>query len=495
MRVIFRELTWLLLAGFLIGCSPAGDRTGRSPNIVVIVADDLGWADLGVYGSSFHETPNLDALAADGLRFTHAYTAGSVCSPSRASILTSHYPARLGLTDWLPGQGDEAHQRLLQVRDHAALPLDEITLAEALGREGYATAHIGKWHLGREGHRPSDQGFDRVIGANDYGSPPTYFWPYRGGDRDLPELTATGEPGENLTDRLGEEAAKFIRGHRDRPFFLFLSFYAPHTPLEGKPALVEAYREKARAMSLDSADVFGSEGPHVHRVVQNQPVYAAMVETLDRAVGRVLESLESEGLSENTVVVFLSDNGGLAVLERSWPLQPPTTNLPLRAGKGWLYEGGIRGPMMIRWPGVIAAGRVTDTPVITNDLFPTLLAAVGAAAPDSAQNDDGENLLPFLRGEDPPDREALFWHYPHYHGSGHRPSSAILLGHHKLIQWYDEDRVELYDLARDPGETRNLSSEQPALVRSLRTRLADWLADVDAQMPQPNPDYAGPGDR
>lgn len=474
----------------VFGC---GDPTPvPPPNVVVIVADDLGWADLGVYGSGFHETPSLDRLATSGARFTHAYTAGSVCSPSRASILTSHYPARLRITDWLPGQGDASHQRLLQVRDHAALPLDELTLAEALGDAGYATAHIGKWHLGREGHRPSDQGFDRVIGANDYGSPPTYFWPYVGNGRDLPQLTATGAEGENLTDRLGEEAAAFIREHRDRPFFLFLSFYAPHTPLEGKPALVAAYREKAERMGLDTLDVFGPEGPHVHRRVQSDPVYAAMVETLDAAVGRVLRSLDENDLAGRTAVVFLSDNGGLAVLERDWPIEPPTSNLPLRAGKGWLYEGGIRGPMMVRWPGVVGPGSVIDEPVITNDLFPTLLEIAGLEPGDTL--DDGLSLLPLLTGDGALSRDALYWHYPHYHGSGHRPSSAIRFGDHKLIRWYHEDRTELYDLRQDPTESRDLSAARPELRDDLQARLTRWLTEIDAQMPEPNPAYTGTPD-
>lgn len=471
----------------------AGVATGvgppSAPNVVVIVADDLGWADLGVYGSQFYETPHLDELAASGIRFTQAYTAGSVCSPSRASILTSHYPARIRLTDWLPGQGDEPHQRLLQVRDHAALPLDEVTIAERLRERGYVTAHIGKWHLGREGHRPGDQGFDWVVGVNDYGSPPTYFWPYVGNDRDLQELTATGKPGENLTDRLGEEAAAFVEENADNPFFLFLSFYAPHTPLEGKPELVEKYTRKAEALGLADRDVFGSEGAHIHRQVQSHPVYAAMVETMDSAVGRVLAALREHGLSDETLVVFLSDNGGLAVLERAWPLDPPTSNLPLRAGKGWLYEGGIRGALIVRWPGVTRPGRVVNEAVITNDLFPTLLNAAGV---QRVSSDDGVSLVDLLAGTDDLEPRDLYWHYPHYHGSGHRPSSAIRSGRFKFIQWYHEDRTELYDLVADPGEEHDLVDRRPDLARELQRRLASWLHRVDAQMPAPNPDYTGP---
>lgn len=490
----------LLMCACLVlwtGCGSSQDPgsapgDGRAPNIVLILADDLGWADLSIYGSEFHETPHLDGFAAEGMLFTEAYTAGSVCSPSRASVLTSHYPARLHMTDWIPGQGDEPHQPLLQVRDHNALPLDEVTLAEELGGAGYTTAHIGKWHLGalEPGQRPIDHGFDTVIGVNDYGSPPTYFWPYEGGDRDLEWLTATGEPGENLTRRLGEEAARFITEHRDRPFFLYLPFYAPHTPIEGEPELVAKYERKAEALGIREAEVFGAEGEHLHRRVQSDPGYAAMVETLDDAVGRVLRSLEENGLVGETIVIFLSDNGGLAVLERDWPLEPPTSNLPLRAGKGWLYEGGIRGPMMVRWPGAVEAGAVVDVPVITNDLLPTVLEVAGLhVRPEYTR--DGLSLVDLLRGRDAPDRQELFWHYPHYHGSGHRPSGAIRSGDHKLIQWYEDDRVELYDVRADPGETVDLSRSMPELADRLRSRLGEWLDDVDAQMPAPNPAHPG----
>lgn len=472
---------------------PAGGRAA-APNIVLLLADDLGWADLGVYGSEFHETPHLDRLAAEGMRFTEAYTAGSVCSPSRASVLTSHYPARLHLTDWIPGQGDEPHQPLLQVRDHDALPLDERTMAEELSAAGYITGHIGKWHLGLEGHRPANFGFDTVIGINDYGSPPTYLWPYVGGDRDLEWLTATGEPGEHLTERLGEEGARFITEHRDRPFFLYLPFYAPHTPIEGKPEVVEKYRRKAQELRIEAEDVWGSEGGHLHRRVQNDPAYAALIEALDNAVGRVLRSLEENGVADETIVIFLSDNGGLAVLERDWGADPPTSNLPLRAGKGWLYEGGVRGPMMVRWPGFVDAGAVVDEPVITNDLLPTVLEIAGLPL-QPEYTDDGVSLVPLLRGLGSLDRDELFWHYPHYHGSGHRPSGAIRSGDHKLIQWYEDGRVELYHLRDDPGESQDLSRSMPELVGALRDRLGRWLKAVDAQMPMPNPDFTPPAGR
>ena len=473
--------------------SPLGDLSERPPNVVLILADDLGWADLGVYGSDFHETPHLDRLATEGMRFTEAYAAAPVCSPTRASLLTGRSPARIHQTDWIPGQETEPHQRLRQVEDQNYLPLEEVTVAELLRAAGYTTAHIGKWHLGGEGYRPTDQGFDIMIGTNNSGSPPTYFWPYQGRGRDLDLLTATGRPGENLTDRLGEEAAQFIAEHRDRPFFLYLPFYAPHTPLEAKPELVAKYRTKAEALDIRASQVWGEETGHLHRQVQNHPVYAGMVETMDAAVGRVLRSLEANGVADHTIVIFLSDNGGLSVLERAWAErigEPPTSNLPMRAGKGWLYEGGIRVPLIVRWPGAVRPGTVEETPVTTDDFLPTLLDIVGLRW-SRDKPIDGLSLVPVLRGRGALDREELYWHYPHYHGSGHRPSGAVRSGNYKLIEWYEDGRTELYDLREDPQESMDLAAAMPEMTARLRERLASWLHAVNAQMPLPNPNYRG----
>lgn len=502
MQTTLRLLACAVIAQ-LAGCTGAGAPpspeaaplldTDAPLNVVLILADDLGWSDLGAYGSTFHETPHLNRLAAEGMRFTDAYAASPVCSPTRANLLTGRHPARIQQTDWIPGQGDEPHQKLLQVQDQDSLPRSEVTIAEYLSAAGYATAHIGKWHLGREGHRPTDQGFDLMVAVNDHGSPPTYFWPYKGRDRDLDWLTATGQPGENLTERLGEEAARFIREYRDRPFFLYLPFYAPHTPLEGRPVLVEEYQARAEALGFAEEEVWGTEGGNLHRRVQSHPVYAAMVETMDAAVGRVLRSLEENGVAQRTVVFFLSDNGGLAVLEDGWG-EPPTTNLPLRAGKGWLYEGGIRIPLIVRWPGAVPAGETETTPVNTSDILPTVLQIAGVEKRADVPL-DGLSLVPVLRGREAPERAEMYWHYPHYHGSGHRPSSAIRSGEYKLIEWYEDGRVELYDLMADPGEVLDLSSERPEVVARLRKQLGAWLREVGAQVPAPNPAYTGAADR
>lgn len=504
MKISIRSLLLGTAAALQAGCAgpapeapqraPLAASSERPPNIVLILADDLGWADLGVYGSTFYETPNLDGLAAEGMRFTDAYAAAAICSPSRASLLTGRSPARVNLTDWVPGQGNEPHQKLLQVEDNDRLPLEEVTIAELLRDAGFTTAHIGKWHLGGdEGYRPTGQGFDIMIGVNNAGSPPTYFWPYQGNNRDLDSLTATGHPGENLTDRLGAEAARFIAEHRNRPFFLYLPFYAPHTPLEAKPELVAKYRAKAEALGIPESRVWGEERGHLHRRVQSNPLFAGMVETMDAAVGRVLRSLESNGVADNTVVIFLSDNGGLAVLERPWVERlgtPPTSNLPLRAGKGWLYEGGTRVPLIVRWPGAVRAAAVEGTPVITDDFLPTLLEVAGVEW-SADRPIDGLSLVPLLRGTGEPDREELYWHYPHYHGSGQRPSGAVRSGDYKLIEWYEDGRLELYDLSKDPGETVNLAAAMPERAARLRERLARWREATGAQMPLPNPDYKG----
>lgn len=481
---LLRALLSLLVCTLPLASPPAAAQ-GSRPNVVFILVDDLGWADIGSYGSTFYETPNIDGLARQGMRFTQAYAAAPVCSPTRASILTGQYPARLHQTDWIPGRTNRPDQRLLQVEDLNHLPLRSVTLAEAFGNAGYATAHVGKWHLGGEGHLPQDQGFQRNVAGDHTGSPPGYFWPYRrdqGSTHAATALATGGREGENLTDRLAEEASRFIAERRDGPFFLYLPFYAVHTPLQGKPELVRKYEAKAQALGLPDSAVWGEETGHRFRRAQNHAVYAAMMETMDAAVGRVLRALEENGVANNTLVVFFSDNGGLATSE-GWP----TTNLPLRAGKGWLYEGGIREPMIVRWPGRVAAGSASDTPVSSVDFFPTLLQAA-EIAPPAREPLDGVSLVPVLRGGTL-QRDALFWHYPHYSNQGGRPGGAIRSGDWKLIEFYEDGRVELYNLAQDPGERRDLAAAMPELAAGLRHRLHQWRRSVDAQMPGPNPEY------
>lgn len=448
---------FLVSALFLAGVLASRPVTGaqRPPNFVVVLVDDLGGTDLGCYGSELYETPNIDRLAKEGIRFTQSYSACTVCSPTRAALLTGKYPARLHVTDWIPG-----HKRpnaRLRVPDWTMyLSHEERTLAEALKTAGYATASIGKWHLGGPEYYPEKHGFDRNLGGYHRGQPPSYFSPYR-----IPTL-ADGPPGEFLTDREGEEAVRFMRENWDRPFFLYLPHYAVHTPLMGKKDVIAKYRARVRPGDP-----------------QSNPTYAALVESVDDSMGRILKALDELGLAENTVVVFTSDNGGLL---RS------TTNLGMRAGKGSSYEGGVRVPLIVRWPGKLRAGRTADVPAITMDLYPTLIEAAGVKK-EPGQVLDGRSLLPVLRDQGRRASRSLYWHYPHYHPGGATPYSAIRDGNYKLLEFYEDQRIELYDLKSDPEEKRDLASERPEMVRKLRRRLDQWRREVGAQSPSPNPDY------
>ena len=459
----------LLVAFGLMVLSTAA--AGRPPNILFMLADDLGQRDLGCYGSTFYETPHLDQLARDGGRFTHAYAASPVCSPTRASILTGKWPHRTGVTDYIGAAGPEKWKRntLLRPAPYVdRLPLDLTTLGEALKARGYATFFAGKWHLGPEGHWPEEQGFDVNKGGIDKGGPyggNKYFSPYGN-----PRLT-DGPPGEHLPDRLASETAKFMEANKDKPFLAYLSFYSVHTPLMAREDLRKKYEEKERG----NAKEWGREDTRDVRLVQNHAVYAAMVEAMDEAAGKVLAKLDELGLRENTIVIFTSDNGGLSTSE-GWP----TSNHPLRAGKGWLYEGGIREPLIVRWPKVVKAGTEVDSPVTSPDFFPTLLEAAGEKTAS-----DGVSLLPLLKGGELPER-ALFWHYPHYGNQGGAPGSAIRRGDWKLIQWYEKAQPELYNLASDPGETKDLYKVEPARATRLQIELQTWLKQTGAVLPISN---------
>lgn len=460
----FTSAALLLLTIFSAPSAPAQVNGRRPPNVVLVYADDLGWADLGAYGSRFHRTPNLDALARRGVLFTNAYAAAPVCSPSRAALLTGKHPARLRLTDWLPGRPDSPAQKLLRPAIRQSLPREELTLAELLKSAGYATASVGKWHLGGSG--PVEHGFDLNIAGDNHGTPVSYFYPYARGGETTPGLEE-GKPGEYLTDRLTDEAEKFIETNKGRPFFLYLPHYAVHIPMKARPELVERYRASADPTRP-----------------QHNPVYAAMIQSLDESVGRVMAKLEQTGLLDSTLVIFTSDNGGLSVEEG--PNTPPTSNLPLREGKGFLYEGGIRVPLVVYWRGVTRAGGVSPAPVSGLDLFPTVAEACGLPPVEN----DGASLLPLLRRPGVTRRRrALYWHYPHYSNQGGRPSGALREGDYKLVEFFEDDRAELYDLRRDPGETRDLSARLPAKAGELRRRLSRWRAGVGAQMPAVNPDY------
>ena len=470
-----RTIASLALSLALAGCA-TGPEAVPPLNFVVVLVDDLGWTDLSVQGSQYYETPNIDALAAGGMRFTNAYAACAVCSPTRAAVMTGRYPVRTGVTDWIRGRfqrpGGETppanpteyvgtpRRALICPPNPFWLESDELTLAEILSEHGYATAHIGKWHLGDDAWYPEHQGFAENYGGCDYGQPPSYFDPYR--NRNLPQGIPTLQPrreGEYLTDREADEAVGFIARSKDKPFFLYLAHYAVHTPIQGKEDLVGRYAAKTATN-------------------QDDPTYAAMVHSVDDAMGRVLAALEENGVPDRTVVIFTSDNGGLL---------GPTDNAPLRSGKGYPYEGGIRVPLIIRWPGVVEAGGISDLPVTSVDYFPTVLDAIGVSQPDDRAI-DGVSLVPHLgsQGAMEPSRSDLFWHFPHYRGDV-IPYSIIRSGDYKLIKRYEGPTYELYDLAADLGEENDLAGDMPGLVQQLDRRLVAHLESARAKMPEENP--------
>ncbi len=460
------------------GCAPA---PAPPLNVVVIVIDDLGWTDTGIYGSTFYDTPNIDRLAREGVRFTQFYTASPVCSPTRASLMTGKHPARLDLTNWI---GGEQNGLLLQADYVRQLPLEEVTVGEAFQEAGYATGYVGKWHLGAELHLPHVQGFDFTFAVNHAGQPGAYFPPYENPNwpvTDVPDLEGD-PPGSYLTDRLTDVTLDFLENNRGGPFFFVLSHYAVHTPLEAKPEKVAHYEEEAAALPKLGDAGFEAEHEALTKLRQDHPTYAGMVESTDESVGRILDKLEELGIADRTAVVFVSDNGGLSTLMRR-SFNHATANVPLRAGKGWLYEGGIRAPLIVRWPGEAEAGSVAGVPAQSTDLYPTLLEMAGLPArPD--QHADGVSLAGVMSGRPAPTRDALFWHFPHYHGSGNRPGAAVREGDLKLVEWFEDGAVELYDLERDIGERTDLAAQRPEEVARLRDRLERWRQTVGANMPK-----------
>jgi len=443
------------------------------PNIVLILADDLGWTDLGCYGSDLHETPRIDRLARQSLRFSHALSPAPVCSPTRAALLTGKHPARLGITIWREGAAHPpTNSPLLPAPAETDLPHAETTLAELLQQAGYSTALIGKWHLGDADHAPETQGFEVNLGGTHWGAPPTYFYPYSGRfgsqkeHRYVPSLTP-GPPGEYLTDRLTTEALRVIDAFhaRQKPFFLYLAHHAPHTPIEAKPALLAKYQAKLP-----------------HGVNHTNPAYAAMVESFDQSVGRVLDHLRIRGIDRNTIFVITSDNGGYL---QSGNGPRITSNAPLRSGKGSLYEGGLRVPLIIHWPGLTPANAVCAEPVVLTDLFPTLCAAAQVPLPAAAT--DGLDLRPLLRNPAARlPRQAIPFHYPHYYPTT-TPVSALRTRDWKLLEYFEDNRLELYHLAQDPGEKTNLAEKNPTQAQALRAQLHAWRQSVNARLPTPNP--------
>ncbi|MDG2130327.1 MAG: sulfatase [Fuerstiella sp.] len=471
----------LLLA---IGCPSGVTRAAEQAhtNFVFFLVDDMGWADSGCFGSTFHETPHIDALAAAGMKFTAGYAACPVCSPTRASIMTGRHPVRVNITDWIPGStaARAYNPRFQQINDRDDLALEEVTIAEALQKNGYQTFFAGKWHLGSQGHLPTDQGFDFNIGGHHRGSPPGgYYSPFRNPHlKDKPQK-------EYLTERLTDESISFLKQRNpDAPFLLYLSYYNIHTPIQAYHKRITHYEEKVERTFGDSKTSPVAEHRGLSRSRQDNAQLASMVAAVDDSVGRINAALADMKLVESTVVIFFSDNGGLCTLAQIGP----GCNLPLRSGKGWLYEGGIREPMIIKAPGIARPGTVCDQPVISTDFYPTMLELADIPLRPQ-QHADGTSLVPLLKGEDRIPHAPLTWHYPHYHGSTWTPGAAIRDGDWKLIELYEYDATELYNLKDDIGETTDLSSTHPEKTADLKAKLKMWQVDLNAEMPVANPDY------
>ena len=511
---------------FLFACKGHETPAEEKLNVVLFLVDDMGWTDVGCYGSSFYDTPQIDRFAEDGVRFTSAYAACHVCSPTRASLMTGKYPATLHLTDWLPGRNDFPFQRFLNADINQHLPFEEITIAEALREHGYSTAIFGKWHLGDTPSGPLNHGFDIHVPNNwNYCCPPnTGFnapWDLEGLD---------DVEGDYLTDRLCDEALIYMEENRDKPFFLYLSHFAVHDPIDGRPDLVEKYENKLEnaaprqetpfilegnpdaenSLSRDELNKMLSEPDYEgHKVLPNRTVkikqvqdnveFAAMVESVDESLGRVLAKLEELGLEDNTIVIFFSDNGGMSasnlgnpdrvIPESELNIAYATSNLPLRGAKGWLYEGGIREPMIVKWPSVTKGGTVCDVPVISTDFYPSIMDMLGLPLHQGLKL-DGVSIVPLLKGKNKLDREAIYWHFPHYSNHGMQsPGGAIRCGDYKLLEYYENNTVQLFNLKTDIGEQHDLSASEPEKVEELRNMLDKWRVDIDAQMMPPNPDY------
>lgn len=529
MSVQFKLMTCLSIIIFL-GCNHEKAVDQNKPNIVFILADDLGWRDTGCYGSSFYETPNIDRLATEGIRFTNAYAACHVCSPTRASIITGEYPARLNLTDWLPGRKDYPFQRLKNVEINQHLPYGKDPLPKIMKDNGYHTAIFGKWHLGEDSASIFRQGFDMHIPDWNKGWPNgTYFSPF--GMKGL----EGGKKGEYLTDRLTDEAIKYIEDNQDHPFFIYLAHFAVHDPIQGRGDLVVKYEQKLNKTkkpagppyilegnpdapdnpSREQLDKFLKDDEYAGfsqlpmqtvKIKQHQDnvQFAAMVESLDESVGRILQKLKELGIENKTIVIFFSDNGGMSAANFGNPdrkISPckldkafSTSNLPLRGGKGWLYEGGIREPLIIKWPGHTKAGTTTDVPVISTDFYSTILDMIGSTTLQHGDNGaDGTSLVPLLNNQAPGDNlkdRALYWHFPHYSNHGMQsPGGAIRYGDFKLLEYFENNTVQLFNLKEDPEEHHDLTDSKPEKADQLRSMLHQWREDVGARMMPPNPEY------
>ena len=491
------NLSQLFALCFALVCFANAQRQDK-PNVILFLVDDLGYTDLGVTGSSFYETPRLDALARKGVFFDNAYAANPVCSPTRASILTGKYPSRIGLTNHSGSAGAKGPQyRLAPPAVKGNMPSEDLTLAEAFKKHGYATAHVGKWHLqahhqkGNQ-HYPENHGFDLNVAGHKMGQPGSFLYPYQSKQHpstNVPGLE-DGKPGDYLTDVLTDHAIRFIEDKQDSPFFLNFWFYTVHTPLGAKPELLKKYQEKAKKMGLDKKNV---PGISVHDSFadsrQDNPTYAAMVESLDENVGRVLDTLDRLNLRDNTILLFFSDNGGLSTGSNPSSV---TSILPNKAGKAWVYEGGIRVPLIIDAPSLQQKGTTLKEPVVSTDFYPTLLDLAGLPL-EPKQHLDGISLKPLLDGQKKTlEREALFFHYPHYHHiNSMGPSGAVRIGDYKLVIRYEDSSTELYNLAKDRGELTNLASQSSGMVNRMKKKFDQWISQTGSLMPTANLKYKG----
>jgi arylsulfatase A-like enzyme len=467
---------------FLLLASQVNARQ-KKPNVVFFLVDDLGWTDVEPFGTTFYETPNIKKLSQESMIFKNAYAACPVCSPTRGSIMTGKYPVRTNTTDFFGGPQPQkltaesplvTERKLLGASYTPYMDLKEVTLAEAFQQGGYKTFIAGKWHLGKNPmYWPQHQGFEINKGGYNAGMTHSYFAPYKN------PMLPDGPVGEDLTDRLAIETVNFIDQNRDQPFFAYFSFYSVHIPEQTTAQLQAKYEEKRKRLGLK--DEFQMEGKSKVRTVQSDAIYAGMIEQMDAAIGKVINKLKEEGLYDNTIIVFFSDNGGLSTAEGT-----PTSNLPLRGGKGWLYEGGIREPMLVRWPGH-TQGKITTTSVTSTDFYPSLLEMTGQK-PRPAQHADGVSFVPLLLGK-PFKRAPLYWHYPHYGNQGGSPGSAVLDGDWKLIRWYESEKEELFNLKDDIGEKKDLLKSNPKIAGDLRAKLDAWLSAQHALMPTKSPFY------
>jgi len=507
------------------------EQAPKKWNVIFFLVDDMGWTDVGYQGSSFYETPNIDSFAKQGVRFSQAYAACHVCSPTRASILTGQYPARLGLTDWLPGRKNFSFQKLENAETVQHLPYDIKTLPQVLKDNGYATAIFGKWHLGEDSNSTRRQGFDVHVPDWNKGWPNgTYFSPFN-----MKGLEG-GPRGEYLTDRLTDEALKWVEKNKNRPFFLYLAQFAVHDPIQGRGDLVVKYEKKKGTLPKQNYTPYVLEGnpddanpltraqltaalsDSTHQGIkifpdrtvkikgrQDNPQFASMVESMDENFGKVMSRLKQLGLAENTIVIFFSDNGGMSAANFGNPARKiavcdadkafSTSNLPLRGGKGWFYEGGIREPLVIYWPNQGKKGVESDIPVISTDFYATILDMLNIQKRPGGKNGiDGVSIVPILKGDNAGSEKLkekpLFWHFPHYSNHGAQsPGGAVRLGDYKLIEYYENGTVQLFNIKKDPGEQNDLAKAEPAKAKQLTELLHNWRKEVGAQMPARNPKY------